>query len=225
MIGHCRSHRHREFTASLRGVAQVVSKLELHATAASYAVADVVRIFAGVAMSVNAVREPGLVETLLHERTKIRVEAPDVYVRLALATVYGDGEITIPGQREALGMIELMAGDVQVPVEPVWLESLEGEQAVIVSRNERGDLGSADFDTAAMGGQNNDGGMRPVEHRDLIVATADLMLIQVREGTVTVGHWDIVDRWCAWIDRLRRHSECRNCRVTERQAAYAEHRE
>ncbi len=173
---------------------QVVGELELHAPAAAHAVADVLRISAGVAMSVNAVREPSLFETLFHEHAEIRVEAPDVYMRLALATVYGDRDLTIYGQREALGMIELMAGDVQVPVPPVRLEPLESEQAVIVSRNERGDLRGADFDAAAMGRQDNDRGMGPVEHRDLIVATADLMLVQVREGTVAIDHWGIVAR-------------------------------
>ena len=188
MIRESRAHGQGDLTARLRGVAQVVGELELHASAAADAVADVLRISAGVAMSVNAVREPSLLETLLHERAEICVEAPDVYMRLARATVYGDGDIPIPGQRQALGVIELVAGDVQVPVAPVWLESLESEQAVIVSRNQRGDLGSADFNAAAVRGQNNDRGMRPVEHRDLIVATPDLMLIQMREGTVAISH-------------------------------------
>ncbi len=202
MVGESTPHSQSDLTASLRGVPQVVGELELHAPAAADAVADVLRICAGVAMPVDAVREPSLFETLSHEHAEIRVEAPDVYMRLALATVYGDGDIPISGQRQALGVIELMAGDVQVPVPPVWLESLESEQAVIVSRDEGGDLGSADFYAAAVGGQNNDRGMRPVEHRDLIVATADLMLIQFREGTVTIGHWEIVDRPCAWSDPL-----------------------
>ena len=72
---------------------QVVGKLELHAPAAAHAVADVLRVCARVAMSVNAVREPSLLETFLHEPAQIGVEASDVYVGLAFATMDGDGDI------------------------------------------------------------------------------------------------------------------------------------
>ncbi|HEY4213465.1 MAG TPA: hypothetical protein VGM84_18455 [Steroidobacteraceae bacterium] len=194
MIDQSGSHGECDLAASLHGLSQVVGELELHAAAAAHAIADVLRIATRVAMTVNAMRESGFFETRFHERAEIRVEASDVYVRLALATVHGYGDIAHSGQRQALGMIELMAGDVQVPVAPVRFEPFEGEQAVIVSCDERGDLGGADFDATAMGSQNNDRGMGPVEHRDLIVATADLMLIQVREATVAVRHGGIVAR-------------------------------
>jgi hypothetical protein len=84
-----------------------------------------------------------------------QVEPPDKYLCAAHAAVNAQDNFATSRHREAIRMIESVAGNVQVTVAAVRFQALEAEQTVIRARNQRGDLGGSHLDQPAVGREDN----------------------------------------------------------------------
>jgi hypothetical protein len=79
-------------------------------------------------------------------------------------------------QGEASGMIEAMTRDVQVTVVAVRFQSLEAKQTVIRTGNQLGDLGGSHLDHTAVGRDDDDPRIGPVDLPDAKVPAKHLVL-------------------------------------------------
>ncbi len=139
-------------------------------------------------MAADAGSDAGPQQSLAQQRLQLRIESTDVDVRLTNAAVNSDNHVAAGRQLEALRMIEQMAGDVQLAIAPVGLETFKAEEAVLGAGDQARQLRSSDFYAAPVGGENDDRRGRPVQQRDLVIAAQDFAIGQMRKGCVTFVH-------------------------------------
>jgi len=64
--------------------------------------------------------------------------------------MHAHDDVAARSHLEALGMIEAVTRDVQVPIPAIRFQALEAKKTVICACDQRGDLGGSLFDLAAM---------------------------------------------------------------------------
>src|SRR5689334_17602927 len=90
------------------------------------------------------------------------------------------------GEGYAVGVIEVVTRDVEVTIAAADLDAVEGEQAVVLARNEGRELRGADFDAAAVWRDDERARRRSLVHVDPVVLVERLTGLQVRERCVLV---------------------------------------
>src|SRR5690349_16281732 len=73
------------------------------------------------------------------------------------------------GEGYAVGVIEVVTRDVEVTIAAADLDAVEGEQAVVLARNEGRELRGADFDAAAVWRDDERARRRSLVHVDPVV--------------------------------------------------------
>ena len=96
-------------------------------------------------------------------------------LRFADASVHGEHDLAARRHGQAIGMIELVAGDVQVAVCAVRLHAFEAEEAVFAARDDVRDLGGADLDHAAVRRDDEHRRARPRVRADAIIPALHLV--------------------------------------------------
>ena len=109
------------------------------------------------------------------------VEAPDIDLRrVAFAAVNGQHDRMACGESDAVGVIEVVTGDVQVAIAAAGLEAVEGEQAEVRARDEGRELRGADFDVAAVRRDDERAATAGrSQHVDVVVLPANLAGFEV----------------------------------------------
>lgn len=158
------------------GRPQIVSDFELRALFPQAAIADVGGVAARISVALGDNGETGRGEPDRQPSRQVDVEAADEYPRVSHATMHADDNVAARRHGEALGMIEAVTGDVQVPIPAIRFEAFETKQAVIRTCDQRGDLGGSLFDLAAMGREDDCPGAGTLDPSDAKIPSLRLML-------------------------------------------------
>src|SRR3984885_11884568 len=139
---------------------------------------------ARVALARGLDREPRRAQRSRKLIGELRIEPADMDTSGAQASVNTQHDVRARCQGQALGMVEAMAGDVQVAVAPAGLQSLEAEQAINLPGDEPGDLRGARLDQAPVG--RNDEHVRALGRAgpDPIIQARPLGGCELRERAV-----------------------------------------
>lgn len=165
---------------------QVGGELELRATSAAAAVADIERMARGVAMALREHRKCRGCECLGKRGRERHIQTADTDLSVADAAVDRDHNLRPLYECKASRLIEAMAGDVQSAVLPARLVALEGVEAVLLAGDAPCELGGAVLDAPAMRRDDEDGRARAGNRDDAIVLALPLGARELSVGTVAV---------------------------------------
>ncbi|MDB6083244.1 MAG: hypothetical protein JWN43_1125 [Gammaproteobacteria bacterium] len=138
------------------GSPQIVGDFELRSLSAQTPIAYVERVASRVFVTIGHDIETRGRQLARKSFGQVRIQSADEYLCMPPAAVHAHDDFTSGRHRKALGMIEAMTGDVQVPVVAEGFDPFEAKEAVIRGRNQAGNLGSSLLDHAAVGRDDRD---------------------------------------------------------------------